>query len=387
MSGKFIANIDLVYNCPENGLSRFRELAAEAGAPLRDFDNSVNVDSFRRTLEDCNGIIVSRKTFLDGAAYEKALRGSIFDGKPCLVEPDPNHADQFTRLLSGFDAKVTRFGVFTADSQNAVRIGRSDDPTAFRDPEILANVGSIEVTLPTLIDYGPKATPIFTIPPLDVIYVDLDTDWLASWESPEMTCMVRTGPDPEHRNLAVLAGGLFYDRYAGKLGEDLRGIEINMTLAKNVISWLAGTSIPTDPAINAFSLVDSIERHLHQRVTSVLSTFLGDGWWHQGVPLPIRTKCAERREIEGEKLPRQGYLDLIDMKAIMEKNWTSFEAEMSSAGWSGGKAKSLAWFDKLNEIRRKVMHPAKRLFAAGQVTPDELAFLEDIYNRLRNSVA
>src|SRR5207247_7706251 len=111
-----------------------------------------------------------------------------------------------------------------------------------------------------------------------------------------------------------------HDAYTGPTGVDFPGITAadNEVLASNILKWLAGHRLHSPTiAATAFNLVDSIERTLVQFAVNGLKSGLKD-WWTEGIPLPIRSKCAQRCEEEGNKIPKVAYLDLLDVKTILE---------------------------------------------------------------------
>ncbi len=161
---------------------------------------------------------------------------------------------------------------------------------------------------------------------------------------------------------------VIHDSYSGVTGIEWPGIAAadNGILASNILTWLAGQSSDPTLAAKAFNLVDRIERSLVDFVVQRLKGELKD-WWTDGIPLPIRKKCAERAEEEGNKIVKAAYLDLLDVKTILEKNWRLFENDLALVGWAGGKASALAWMIDLNDIRKNVMHPVRRHFVRSLV--------------------
>ena len=95
------------------------------------------------------------------------------------------------------------------------------------------------------------------------------------------------------------------------------------------------------------------------------------------MPLPVRQKCAQRQEEENNRLPKEAYFDLIDLKTVMHKNWSLFEPHFRKAQCEGGKDKSLGWMAKLNELRRLVGHPLKKHVAGYSFSDQEGQLLRD----------
>lgn len=114
----------------------------------------------------------------------------------------------------------------------------------------------------------------------------------------------------------------------------------------------------------------AIECTLHSHVRALLVDRYGSqesGWWRQGIPETVRTKCQQRRE--SDQHPVQDpycYTDLLDMHDIIGKAWATLSplaGELQS-----DKRAFLDSLVELNEIRRMVMHPSRG------IVPDEKAF-------------
>ncbi len=101
-------------------------------------------------------------------------------------------------------------------------------------------------------------------------------------------------------------------------------------------------------------------------------------WWANGVPLEIRQECAKRQEEESHrKLQKEAYLDLIDLKKIIYRNWRFFQSYFVAIGEKRGKDGALGWIDKLNEIRRFLAHPLKAHIAGCTLRDSEVHSLTE----------
>jgi len=88
----------------------------------------------------------------------------------------------------------------------------------------------------------------------------------------------------------------------------------------------------------------------------------------------MRVKAYERQQEDAveKQLELEAYLDFIDKKKIVEKNYDAFKAYFDiPLHGEKGYAKNLKWMDRLNELRRIVAHPHKRAFKS-----EDLEFLE-----------
>ena len=110
-------------------------------------------------------------------------------------------------------------------------------------------------------------------------------------------------------------------------------------------------------------------------VIEILKTEFGDdhdqAWWYNGIPQGIRQKAAGRLEEDQGRGEREEHLDLIDFRTIVVNNWPLF-VDSLAYGTKGNKDKRTQWILQLNNMRRIVMHPAKRQV----ISWDELAELQ-----------
>jgi DGQHR domain-containing protein len=131
----------------------------------------------------------------------------------------------------------------------------------------------------------------------------------------------------------------------------------------------------------AFRLITQIEKALHEFIIGSLKLEYGsdasDPWWYQGVQEQIRKKATARLEEEHGKGKKEQYLDLIDFRTMAVNNWSLFQ-ETLAFGKSGNKEARTAWMQKLNEMRKVVMHPAKQQ----SITFEQLAELREYQETL-----
>lgn len=124
-----------------------------------------------------------------------------------------------------------------------------------------------------------------------------------------------------------------------------------------------------------YGIIHRIETTLQRVVIDTLKGEYGDdedeAWWYNGIPEPIRKKASERLEEARGKGNKEGYLDLIDFRTILTKNWELFQ-EVLPPGQGRGKDRRTEWIVRVNEMRKVVMHPAKQQILSW----DDLAELE-----------
>ena len=122
-----------------------------------------------------------------------------------------------------------------------------------------------------------------------------------------------------------------------------------------------------------------IEITLHDKIREALILRYGDGeagWWRQGIPESVRVKCQERREKDQDE-PCQPfcYSDMLDLDAILEKEWSLLKDLFSD--YSANRKQLSKDLRHLNRIRNKVMHPVRGM------VPGEEDF--DFVHRLQRS--
>jgi DNA sulfur modification protein DndB len=133
----------------------------------------------------------------------------------------------------------------------------------------------------------------------------------------------------------------------------------------------------------AYKLIVSLEQRLQNFIINALKLEYGDNdadpWWYNAVPEQIRKKATARLEEDQGKGKKEHYLDLIDFRTIALNNWALFQDTLAF-GKSGNKEKKTEWMQRLNEIRKIVMHPAKQQ----GITFEQVARLQEYEQELTN---
>jgi len=125
----------------------------------------------------------------------------------------------------------------------------------------------------------------------------------------------------------------------------------------------------------------AIETGLHRLIRESLEHEFGQGeggWWRKGIPAEIRKTCAARREDDEEPADEPYcYTDLIDPKKILHKRWPVVSTHLLRKT-AGNKKALLNDLNRLNHIRRMVMHPVR----GGVPSEQDFEFLRDLKRRL-----
>jgi DNA sulfur modification protein DndB len=107
----------------------------------------------------------------------------------------------------------------------------------------------------------------------------------------------------------------------------------------------------------------------------------GKDWWWEGVPSEIRKKVVARIQDDPERPSEEQSFDLLDYKNIATANWELLGPALGRNEEGQGKQKQIAWFQELNKLRNRTMHPER-----GVVTRDELHWLEALVRHLEKSL-
>ena len=128
--------------------------------------------------------------------------------------------------------------------------------------------------------------------------------------------------------------------------------------------------------------VHFIEVTLHELIKRKLQDEFGEGeqgWWRKGVPEDIRKDCQSRREEDPEPTDKYNYTNLVDLKEIIRKHWSVFGDALPKK-MSSDKQKLMKDLERLNRIRRVVMHPVR-----GQIPSEEdFGFLRNFSQSLED---
>lgn len=109
-----------------------------------------------------------------------------------------------------------------------------------------------------------------------------------------------------------------------------------------------------------------------------------DAYWDKGVSDKALKAEAYKRSLDydvEERLPLETYLEVIEMKKIVEnkQNWPLFK-EVFNIPETGekGMAKNLKWMDRINELRRIPGHPAKER----HYKIEDFQYIDFVHNKL-----
>lgn len=151
------------------------------------------------------------------------------------------------------------------------------------------------------------------------------------------------------------------------------GVDLGQTVARLASALLlvlhqatgSGRAGAGDDQESPITVLHRFEIKLHLYVRRKLEQHFGnesEAWWVEGVPLPIRQVCAQTREADPKRDDLYQYIYLIDLKAIMDKNWALFEgdhARLRSAVPALQKKQFLELLTKVNEVRNRHSHPVR----------------------------
>lgn len=367
----------------------WRSLAQERGIEIkghlvRGENDREAYQTAHQLVEDADALIMTTSSFLHDPSLVSLITARVQSGVPILVKPTPPADPKIRAFLAQFDIEPTDIGVFDPEAAPArdslsLTLERLRDPASFRDSQLFAGVNKLVVVQAQVVRCGSRSFPLLVVPEERAAVVELSTDLPPDWVGRELTCMAAFSPSGE--TVIVISGSILTDRLIGPKSLEWPGENANRRFALNLLDRLVRGQQSRPEADLGYQLCRQIEHALMELLESALGSPL-DEWWFERVPLPIRQKCAQRREEEQGRYPIQAYLDLTDLKQIIEHNWKVFEPAVRDAGWQGGKSQALSWFGRVNEVRRLVMHPLKAHVSQATLTTAEVAFLQDCRNRI-----
>ena len=323
---------------------------------------------FQGLVDEAESLFIPNGTVFLYPGMFDLLHARIAAGARAVILLDENDLESQNAFLSQYDLTGTRIRI-RKDGSPTVRFSRSGD--CLRDLRMFVGVDEVLVQQPNAIWYGGESYP-FLVGGDDTVSVsDGETDFLVDWNSRELAS-IAAWHSADGGGVLAIAGNCLTDAYTGITGHSFPGIEANASFAKNLLVYLH-EGRPSD----------SPEDHC-KRVEINIADFAlnqlklrGANWWNETVSEKIRQKCDARRLQEQKGLPVECYLDLIDLKVLIEKNWASFESLLQSVGCDGGKRSVLSWMNQLNELRRFLGHPLKRHVSGYEFSIEERKLLRE----------
>lgn len=366
---------------PVGPYSHFFRKMNESGLRVRgltyDPKSSLPNDFGIREVQKASAFLLRNEALIkDPNPVIDAVRKRMADGVPLVVFADLNLQESQNRFLADYGIELTSLGLYAypGDQQalhpSDIEVSRSTVPSAFRDPRLFSGVGALRLSDTMALRLrGGRVQSLFAIPDGYAFCVDKRSDLMADWPAPEFACIANyLNSGTARENITVLSTSLFGDPSRDLRGRDHLGITggDNSKFAQNFIDALASSGAESVPRVSvpAHSLLERIERMYFDITKAVLGREGGD-WW-SSVPESVKGKCSEARaRNERSALPEWSYLYLVQFEKIWRVNWDSFGLHFSAIGCGSGKNKALAYFNRLNEIRNKVMHPVK-LYSIGE---------------------
>lgn len=133
-------------------------------------------------------------------------------------------------------------------------------------------------------------------------------------------------------------------------------------LTRDDLELFLSLSNPHVFAGDLYEYVSVAEVAIHRLVRARLEREFGldeDGWWRKGIPSNIRVKCVSRREEDDDPCEEPyAYTTLVDLVAVISKNWSLLEREVPKE-YRANRKQLESDMVRLNGIRNSVMHPVK----------------------------
>lgn len=319
----------------------------------------------RELIDTSDAFFLANTPVIRVNEFVEAIHKRIAGGTRLLIRLDENDIDAQNSFLARYDLSSTRVRVRSRFTPT-IEFSRSAD--CFRDFRLFANVDKVTAQQPNAIWYGGESLPIL-VGADEGLTSDGRTDFPADWNLREIASFA--GWQQENGgSVMAIAGNYFSDPYLGATGVEWPGIDANEQLANNILRYLSeGT-----PVDSPYGLISRIEVNFGDYVLSKLESNSSD-WWKELVPEKIREKCKLRSASEAKGAPVIAYLDLIDLKILVEKNWKYFEEDFLVDGGVQSKKKAVSWLNRLNELRKYVAHSLKQHFANFEFSSGDFEFL------------
>jgi len=166
------------------------------------------------------------------------------------------------------------------------------------------------------------------------------------------------------------------------------GANLSLSVAKlaQALMWAVHQELEANqsarPTPTPLSLIHDIEVLLHGHIKHRLQAQFcdhDDAWWVEGVPLPIRQECAVRREADPARSEPYAYTYLIDLKSILERNWSLFESDFLRVRKSvSSKREFIDQLVRLNDARNRYSHPVRAPQSDSKAFADDLSLAERV---------
>jgi hypothetical protein len=356
------------------------------------------VDKALQLLEECDAFVIPNNTNYSDLTriHQRIAEGArLVYIYQFVTDESFRDADAF---LAHYDMAPTKKRILWGLGSHQWLIKLKRDAGCFLDGLLFRGVDEVVITHPYLLWYVDQAFPVM---------IATDEHWVLDqamdlpdgndlrryfknalkippelleqysvpegWNVRDLACMAVRYNENKGGVLAVTSD-LFSDFSVAAPPYYYPGIEGNERLARNVLDFLC----ENDPAIEVERLSKQIEVNLTDFVLGKIKA-LNENWRTEYIPPGVQKKWAGRRKRQGNRFSPEHYLDLPDLKSIMNKQWRDFEPAFRTLGLEGGEEKCLAWMDRLNEIRIMVAHAAKKHLSKYRFSPDDHTFLRECH--------
>lgn len=301
----------------------------------------------------------------------------IRSGASAVIYCQPGEMAELNGFLAGFDVIGTDWRIDSTEPgtvANIVTFRRKSGEVL--DDALVAGAEELTITQPRVLWYGEEASPV-VIPQYGKEIVPSEEVKWTERDFKSYPCIVRWA-GPVGQLVVVIGGQTFHDPSIGAFEHHFPGGGRvgNAQFSVNLFNRLAYHTLA--PNADPRRLCEKIEVNLGEFVVTVLKAAFIENWWVDGIPDRVRKDCATRQEDEKLKFSKECYLMLIDLRTIIEQNWTHFSQYFLAAGLPNQKSKATGWIGEFNSgIRRIVAHPLKPHFAGSSFTTAEIEQLSE----------
>jgi DNA sulfur modification protein DndB len=132
-------------------------------------------------------------------------------------------------------------------------------------------------------------------------------------------------------------------------------------------------------------IIDRLEILIQKIVLQELKQEFGadeSGWWHQGIPRPVRTAAVTKAENDdNRRRSREAYFELIDYRTIILSQWPLFQTLLGIGKKTDSKDRQTKWLVDLNDMRRIVAHSSSGISLSMEQVNELQVFESTLSNR------
>jgi hypothetical protein len=336
---------------------------------LNELDPTVTFENLDTLIQCSDLIIISGKEVFQ--YYGEGLIAKIISyynsGGNIIYEVDPNITEEQNEFLSRFEMSYKGIRLRL---RNSYDVPFAMSRHSFRDRYLFKEIDQIILTQPNHIEYWGESAPIL-ISNGSFLSIDAKTDLKSEFPNNEITPIVFK--ENKNEGLFICVNGFVNINYFSTNEDNDNNLKFLCNLYEMILNKKSRYEI-------AYTEYRKIEQNLISIVISELKRKNGENW-KEMIPIKILENISEKKP-QIKKIEEA--LDFIQLKKIVEYNWSSFQ-RIFDGNNNLGKKKSLSWMDWVNEKRKDLAHPLKDIKNKG-ITYDIITELRVISIMLKDKI-